>query len=92
MSIAAQLKIWKSSLELSPNQSKTDNLRIERMWRIINWMLPNVKQLIMAEYWKKMKNLHVRNKKSKLQTRVEHTKLFNAQEMDVKSSKPPTWI
>jgi hypothetical protein len=43
-------------------------------------MLPDVKQLIMAEYWKKMKNLHVRNKKSKLQTQVEHTKLFNAQE------------
>jgi hypothetical protein len=49
-------------------------------------MLPGVKQLIMAEYWKKMKNLHARSKKSKMQTRVEHTKLLNAQEMDVKSS------
>jgi hypothetical protein len=51
-----------------------------------NWVLPDVKQLIMAEYWKKMKNLHIRNKKSKMQTQVEHTKLFNAQEMDVQSS------
>ncbi len=52
-----------------------------------NWVLPDVKQLIMAKYWKKMKKPYVsETRRANCKPRVEHTKLFNAQEMDVRSS------